>query len=97
MSRDAVGRNDQEGKGDASDKSRIMPKIVPVDMSNRGLKDWVKFPVLPHLVTHLYLNNNQLSQLPPDFFLQFTNLQWLDLRNNQLRDLPRKVPKEQHR
>lgn len=68
-----------------------MSKIVPLDMSQRGLSQ-LGIPVLPHLVTHLYLNDNQLTSLPKEFFIQFHNLQWLDLRNNFLVNLPTKLP-----
>ena len=71
-------------------------KLVPLDMSQRNLTQ-LSLPVLPYFVTHLYLNDNNLSVLPCDFFLQFSNIQWLDLRNNFLMDLPTKLPKtEEH-
>jgi len=37
---------------------------------------------------YLYLEGNQLIQLPDDLFLRLTNLKWLDLRNNQLTSIP---------
>ena len=61
---------------------------VPCDLSGRRLSDLI-LPVLPHLVTHLYLNDNNLTSLPKDFFKQFKNMEWLDLRNNFLVDLPK--------
>ena len=67
-------------------------KIVSLDMSNRNLEE-LTLPVLPKFVTHLYLNDNNLCELPKDFFLQFNHLQWLDLRNNLLVNLPTKLPK----
>jgi Leucine-rich repeat (LRR) protein len=36
----------------------------------------------------LYLEGNQLSQLPADLFLQLPNLKWIDLRNNQITQIP---------
>jgi Leucine-rich repeat (LRR) protein len=68
-------------------------EMVPLDMSKRQLNQFV-FPVLPHLVTHLYLNHNKLQTLPSDFFKQFFNLQWLDLRNNCLTELPSVLPRQ---
>ena len=60
---------------------------IPLDMSHRQMST-LDYPVLPHLVTHLYLNDNHLTSLPKDFFKKFVNVQWLDLRNNLLTDLP---------
>ena len=62
-------------------------KTIPLDMSHRQISK-LDYPVLPHLVTHLYLNDNHLTSLPKDFFKKFVNVQWLDLRNNLLTDLP---------
>lgn len=36
----------------------------------------------------LYLENNKISELPMDFFHRLPSLVWLDLRRNQLRNLP---------
>ena len=66
-------------------------KCVPLDMTDRNLTE-LNYPVLPNLVTHLYLNKNNLTYLPKDFFLQFCNLIWLDLRDNYLSDLPGELP-----
>ena len=38
-------------------------------------------------VTQVYLNDNQLTILPNDFFVAFPSLRWLDLRNNKLENL----------
>ena len=67
-------------------------KIVSVDMSHRNLEE-LSLCCSPNFVTHLYLNDNRLCELPKDFFLQFNHLQWLDLRNNLLINLPTKLPK----
>ena len=61
---------------------------LPLDMSHRKISQLVS-PVLPHLVTHLYLNDNNLTSLPEDFFKQFIHVEWLDLRNNLLVNLPK--------
>ncbi|XP_078499602.1 leucine-rich repeat-containing protein 27 isoform X6 [Lissotriton helveticus] len=39
-------------------------------------------------IKHLHLQGNSLSRVPEDFFQQFTNLVWLDLRYNRLTSLP---------
>ena len=69
--------------------SEVVPskKTIPLDMSRIQISK-LDYPVLPHLVTHLYLNDNHLTSLPQDFFRKFVNVQWLDLRNNLLTDLP---------
>jgi Leucine-rich repeat (LRR) protein len=36
----------------------------------------------------LYLEGNQISQLPDDLFLRLPNLKWIDLRNNQITQIP---------
>lgn len=39
----------------------------------------------------LYLENNNLSELPDELFPSLKFLQWLDVRNNQLASLPSNV------
>ena len=39
-------------------------------------------------VRFLYLDRNHLTRLPPDLFLDFPQLEWLDVRNNDLTELP---------
>lgn len=41
----------------------------------------------------LYLEGNQLTELPDHFFSKCSNLKWLDLRNNQLKVLPPSIEK----
>ena len=36
----------------------------------------------------MYLEGNQISQLPDDLFLRLPNLKWIDLRNNQITEIP---------
>lgn len=45
---------------------------------------------LSHL-KYLYLEGNSISFLPGDFFTSLHGLQWLDLRNNQVQEIPRNV------
>ncbi|XP_067278146.1 leucine-rich repeat-containing protein 27-like isoform X2 [Pseudorasbora parva] len=57
-------------------------------MRRRGLKA-ISASVLQ--MTHLqslYLEGNEIGELPERFFASFPSLIWLDLRNNQLKALP---------
>ena len=40
-------------------------------------------------VRYLYLDRNRLTRLPTNLFLDFPHLEWLDVRNNGLTELPR--------
>ena len=39
-------------------------------------------------IKYLYLQQNKLTRLPTNLFIDLPNLQWLDVRNNALRELP---------
>ena len=45
---------------------------------------------------HLYLEGNLLQELSSCFFPSLPSLQWLDLRNNLLRNLPKSVANHQN-
>lgn len=40
---------------------------------------------------YLYLEGNQISDLPDSFFISLPRLLWLDLRNNQIPSLPAQI------
>ncbi|XP_039995316.1 leucine-rich repeat-containing protein 27-like [Xiphias gladius] len=40
---------------------------------------------------YLYLEGNQISSIPDSLFIRLPNLQWLDLRNNQIVSLPAEI------
>lgn len=37
---------------------------------------------------YLYLEGNELTELSKDFFPSLRHLKWLDVRNNQLKNIP---------
>ncbi|GBP32442.1 Leucine-rich repeat-containing protein 27 [Eumeta japonica] len=58
-----------------------------LDYSSKNLEN---VPVLRNdMVCVLYLQNNKIKLLPDDFFESLPNLMWLDLRDNELRELPK--------
>ncbi|KAL1498142.1 hypothetical protein ABEB36_008991 [Hypothenemus hampei] len=44
----------------------------------------------------LFLERNLLVRLPDNFFDRLPNLMWLDLRNNQLEELPKSIAHHEH-
>ena len=40
-------------------------------------------------IKYLYLPRNKLTRLPSNLFIDLPNLEWFDVRNNALQDLPR--------
>nr|XP_002130075.1 leucine-rich repeat-containing protein 27 isoform X1 [Ciona intestinalis]XP_009859355.1 leucine-rich repeat-containing protein 27 isoform X2 [Ciona intestinalis] len=66
-----------------------------LDLCNRGIQILPdQLYTLPH-IQHLYLEGNQISQLPNNFFDRLPTLQWLDLRNNQLKAIPVSIGRHQ--
>lgn len=64
-----------------------------LDLNRKGIQ---KIPQglsalnLSHL-KYLYLEGNIISFLPEDFFTCLQGLEWLDLRNNEVQEIPRNV------
>lgn len=50
---------------------------------------------LSHL-KYLYLEGNTICLLPGDFFTSLQSLEWLDLRNNKVQEIPRNVGKHKN-
>ena len=45
---------------------------------------------------YLYLEGNVISSLPEEFFVCLRSLEWLDLRNNKLTEIPKNVGKHKN-
>ncbi|XP_021914486.1 leucine-rich repeat-containing protein 27-like [Zootermopsis nevadensis] len=62
------------------------------DISQKNLKQFPNYLYAKCLhVKHLYLEGNLLQDLSNNFFPSLPNLQWLDVRNNSLRNLPKSI------
>ncbi|KAF9408307.1 hypothetical protein HW555_011976 [Spodoptera exigua] len=59
------------------------------DLSSQGLQE-VPELTSPYL-SALYLQNNALTTLPSDIFITLKHLKYLDLRDNQLTDIPTSI------
>ncbi|XP_061084746.1 leucine-rich repeat-containing protein 27-like isoform X1 [Conger conger] len=60
-------------------------------LSRRRLKH-IEYSILKiSAIKHLYLEGNEISILPGTLFSSLPNLVWLDLRNNQLSQLPPEI------
>ena len=69
-----VKSDNNKFSSDFSDMKLIeFPKILQVGEKN---------------IKYLYLQQNKLTRLPTNLFIDLPNLQWLDVRNNALSELP---------
>ncbi|CAF1277997.1 unnamed protein product [Adineta ricciae] len=59
-----------------------------LDLSKRNLTQFPTQLLDFSSLQYLYLEGNQLKQLPNDLFLRLSDLKWLDLRHNQLTSIP---------
>ena len=51
---------------------------------------------LSHL-KYLYLEGNTICLVPGDFFTCLHSLEWLDLRNNKVQEIPRNISRHQYK
>ena len=86
--------SDDEGWSSGEESNDLRAQSVHqhpniADFSNRKLETFdLRQVQYPERIKYLYLNENVLKQLPENIFVEFPNLEWLDVRNNQLGFLP---------
>ena len=88
--------DDEDDEDFESSSDEICPEVksdnnqFSLDFSDTKL---IEFPKIlqtsANNVRYLYLPRNRLTKLPTDLFLDFPHLEWLDVRNNGLTELPR--------
>lgn len=88
--------HDEDDENFESSSDEICPEVksdnnqFSSDFSDMKL---IEFPISLQAtaknVRYLYLHRNRLTRLPTNLFLDFPNLEWLDVRNNGLTELPR--------
>ncbi|BFZ01408.1 hypothetical protein BsWGS_04447 [Bradybaena similaris] len=92
---------DEEGSDGASDtnvgltdkvtraiEAATFFKSTSIDLSKSKLRTFPEaLSNLPQL-EYMYLEGNEITTLPGEFFKMFPNLRWLDLRNNLLTRMP---------
>ena len=88
--------HDEDDENFESSSDEICPEVksdnnqFSSDFSDMKL---IEFPIslqaIAKNVRYLYLHRNRLTRLPTNLFLDFPNLEWLDVRNNGLTELPR--------
>ena len=69
------------------------PESAPLlDLSNNQISQnlWTQVLALSH-IEFLYLCNCEFIELPSEFFTALSNLKWLDIRFNQLKNLPSSI------
>ncbi|XP_071809766.1 leucine-rich repeat-containing protein 27-like isoform X3 [Asterias amurensis] len=64
---------------------------ITLDISRRGLTHIPHQVFLLQHVEYVYLEGNDISHVPSQLFEMQVNLKWLDLRNNQLKELPTSI------
>ena len=87
---DEDDEEDFESSSDESPEVKSDNNQFSSDYSDMKLIEFPKSLQRPaRNVRYLYLHRNKLTRLPTDLFLDFPHLEWLDVRNNGLTELPR--------
>ena len=91
-----LAHHDEDDEDFESSSDEICPEVksdnnqFSSDFSDMKL---IEFPISLQAtaknVRYLYLHRNRLTRLPTNLFLDFPHLEWLDVRNNGLTELPR--------
>ncbi|XP_006813352.1 uncharacterized protein LOC100373253 [Saccoglossus kowalevskii] len=82
-----VRKSDEEVVRDLIDTARALGAIT-LDISGRNISKFPEEILELNHVEYLYMEGNNLTELPQTLFKSLENLIWLDVRNNQLRNLP---------
>lgn len=86
---DDEGWTSGEEEEEWREETRVQQHPNIIDFTNRKLETFDPAQVqYPERIKYLYLSQNVLQELPENIFLVFPNLEWLDVRNNQLGFLP---------
>ncbi|XP_074532290.1 leucine-rich repeat-containing protein 27-like [Halichoeres trimaculatus] len=75
-------------------QSQGLPEHYSTEMlclSRTNLKHVTDSILKNNIVKCLYLEGNQITSVPESLFISLPNLQWLDLRNNQIETLPAEI------
>ncbi|XP_022108661.1 leucine-rich repeat-containing protein 27-like isoform X5 [Acanthaster planci] len=64
---------------------------ITLDISRKGLTHIPNEIYLLQHVEYVYLEGNAISHVPSELFDKLCNMKWLDLRNNQVQELPASV------
>ncbi|XP_071949140.1 uncharacterized protein [Antedon mediterranea] len=67
-----------------------------VDLAGKGMIYFPEELLELDKIEVLYLEGNKLTELPSTLFESLPNLRWLDLRNNQLQELPPSIGEHKH-
>lgn len=65
------------------------------DRSKEKLTEVPKETLAKTNLKMLFLEGNEITSLPSDFFIKLPQLTWLDLRNNKLTSIPKNIKDHQ--
>ncbi|XP_038049697.1 leucine-rich repeat-containing protein 27-like isoform X5 [Patiria miniata] len=64
---------------------------ITLDISRKGLTHIPHQVFLLEHLEYVYLEGNAISYVPSELFVMLANMKWLDLRNNQVQELPASI------